>query len=173
MKAKFSIIAMIFLSIIISACSEDDTVMLEQEKVDLINNTFPEAQAEIQTVLDGIFKSIQENDADKLISYHIYGPKFTEFRDSQYRFGSAENEAYERGLVGAVSGFDYSLDDLRINVFGEVAVVTFHADFRPTIAGEVHQIWGSTTLVFVRVNEEWKITHEHHSPLIVTDDDSH
>jgi len=173
MKSKLTFIVIIFFSVILSACSEDDTIVVEQEKADLINNTFPEAQAEIQTVINGIFKSIQDNDSDKLISYHIYGPKFTEFRDSQFRFGSAENEEYERGFVGAISGFDYNLDDLKINVFGEVAVVTFHADFRPTIAGEVHQIWGSTTLVFVKVNEEWKITHEHHSPLIVPDDESH
>ncbi len=167
MKTKMIFIAIIFFSILLSACSEDETVIAEQEKVDLINNMFPESQAEIQTVLDGIFKSVDEGDADKLISYHIYGPKFTEFRDSQFRFNSADNEAYERGLVGAISGFDYSLDDLKIDVFGGVAVVTFHADFRPTIAGEVHQIWESTTLVFVKVDDEWKITHEHHSPLIV------
>lgn len=167
MKTKFTFIAIIIFSIILSSCSEDDAMVDEQEKVDLINNTFPEAQGEVQTALDGIFKSIQDQDIDKLLSYHIYGPKFTEFRDSEYRFDSAGNEAYERGFVGAISGFDYSLDDLKINVFGDVAVVTFHADFRPTIAGEVHQIWGSTTLVFVKVDEQWKITHEHHSPLIV------
>ena len=160
-------IAIICFSIFLSAHNKDDTKKKEQTKVDIINDTFPESQAELQTVLDGIFKSIQEKDADKLISYHIYGPKFTEFRDSQHRFGSAHNEEFERGFVGAISGFDYNLDDLKINVFGEVAVVTFHADFRPTIDGEVQQIWGSTTLVFVKVDEEWKITHEHHSPLIV------
>lgn len=173
MKTILTSIAIIFFGIILSACREDDTVLVEQEKVDLINNTFPESQAEIQTVLDGIFASIQEGDADRLISYHVYGPKFTEFRDSQFRFGSAENEEYERGFVGAISGFDYSLDDLKINVFGDVAVVTFHADFRPTLDGEVHQIWGSTTLVLIKVDNEWKITHEHHSPLIVSDNDNH
>lgn len=69
--------------------------------------------------------------------------------------------------MGAISGFDYELGDLKINVFGEVAVVTFHADFRPTIGADVVQIWGSTTLVFVKVDDDWKITHEHHSPLNV------
>lgn len=134
---------------------------------DLINDTFPEYQAELQSTLDGIFKSLQDNDADKLISYHIYGSKFTEFRDSEPRFNSQENEEFERGLVAAISGFDYELGDLKIDVFGEVAVVTFHADFRPTIGDELVQIWESTTLVFVRIDGEWKITHEHHSPLNV------
>lgn len=142
-------------------------VKLKSKKVDLIADQFQESQQEIQTVLDNIFKAINDDDADKLISYHIYSPKFTEFRDSERRFNSQENEDYERGLVGAVSNFDYNLGDLKINVFGDAAVVTFHADFRPTIGDDVVQIWGSTTLVFVKVNGEWKITHEHHSPLNV------
>lgn len=167
MKTKWTFLIIIIFSVVFASCETEGEVIIEQQDTDLISNTFPESQAEIKTVLDGIFKSIQENDAEKLISYHVYGPKFTEFRDSHYRFGSADNEAYERGFVGAISSFDYSLDDLKINVFGDVAVVTFHADFRPTLAGEVQQIWGSTTLVFVKVENEWKITHEHHSPLIV------
>jgi ketosteroid isomerase-like protein len=167
MKTKWTFLAIIILSIIFSACTEDDTILDEEVKFDIINHTFPESQAEIQTVLEGIFKSIHEGDIEKLLSYHVYSPKFTEFRDSEHRFNAAENEAYERGFVGAISGFDYDLEDLKINVFGDVAVVTFHANFRPTIGGDVHQIWGSTTLVFVKVEEEWKITHEHHSPLIV------
>ncbi len=168
MKTKLTFLAVIIFSFIFTACdNNDDEFPVELKEFDIIENEFPESKAEIQTVLDGIFKSIHEGDANKLISYHVYGPKFTEFRDSQQRFDSAGNEAYEREFVGAISGFEYKLNDLKINVFGDVAVVTFHADFRPTIGGDVHQIWGSTTLVFVKVEEEWKITHEHHSPLNV------
>jgi ketosteroid isomerase-like protein len=166
MKTKFTFLSIIILSIMITSCDKkEDLNAAEKASIDLINNEFPEAKAEIKAVLDGIFKSIQEKDADKLISYHIYGSKFTEFRDSETRFNSEDNELYERGFVGAISGFDYNLGDLKINVFGDVAVVTFHADFRPTIGDDVLQIWGSTTLVFVKVEGAWKITHEHHSPL--------
>jgi ketosteroid isomerase-like protein len=136
-----------------------------EQKVDIVKEEFPEAKKEIQQVLDGIFESIQEKDADKLISYHVYGPKFTEFRDAAPRFNSEENEQFERGFVGAISAFNYELVDLQINVFGEVAVVTFLNDFRPTINDEVVQLWGQTTLVFVKTKGEWKITHEHHSVL--------
>ncbi|HDS06060.1 MAG TPA: DUF4440 domain-containing protein [Bacteroides sp.] len=170
MKTKLTFLAMIIFSAVFSGCGQkNDNMIVEEQKIDIINDQFPESQAEIKNVLDGIFKSIQDNDADRLISYHVYGPKFTEFRDSEHRFNSADNEHYERGLVGAISGFDYDLGDLKIDVFGDVAVVTFHADFRPVIGGEVHQIWGSTTLVFVKVDGAWKITHEHHSPLNVAD----
>jgi ketosteroid isomerase-like protein len=168
MYTKVNLILIAALLYVIAGC---DVIAADNrcsdKNVDLIKNPFLESQDEIQAVLDGIFKAIQDKDADKLISYHVYGDKFTEFRDSEYRFNSEENEQFERGLVGAISGFDYNLGDLKINVFGDVAVVTFHADFRPVFGEDVVQLWESTTLVFVNVGGEWKITHEHHSPLNV------
>jgi ketosteroid isomerase-like protein len=155
----FAIILVIFILICSSSFARDG----EEVKVDIVNDEFPEAQAEIQVTLDGIFKSIQDKDADKLISYHIYGPKFTEFRNDGPRFGSEGNEEYERGFVGAISAFDYNLGGLKIDVFGEVAIATFEADFRPTVESQIHQIWANVTLVFVKVNDTWKITHEHFS----------
>lgn len=168
MNIKNHLILITALFLIIAGCDvNEDNNKAKEQNIDLITDQFKDSQAEIQTVLDDIFKAINDGDADKLISYHIYGPKFTEFRDSERRFDSQENEDYERGLVGAVSNFAYNLGELKINVFGDVAVVTFHADFRPTIGNDVVQIWGSTTLVFVKVDGDWKITHEHHSPLNV------
>jgi ketosteroid isomerase-like protein len=165
METKWALLATIIIGIIISGCGRDEGSKVEKGEIDIITYQFPEAQAEIKVVLDGIFKSIQDKDADKLISNHIYGPKFTEFRDSEQRTGSAENEQYERGFVGAISGFEYALDDLMINVFGEVSVVTFHADFRPVIGADTVQIHGQVTLIFVKTDDTWKITHEHFSPL--------
>src|SRR5690606_14386764 len=133
---------------------------------ELITNDYPEAKAEIQAVLDGIFKSIQDRDIDKLLSYHAYGPKFTEFRDGAMRTSSQGNEDHERGLVKAISGFEYDLEDLLINVLGEVAVVTFHANFRPVIGEEEMQMLGQATLIFVDTPDSWKIIHEHFSPLL-------
>lgn len=147
-------------------CSNNDGSREETSKIDLINDTFPEYQEEIKGTLDDLFKSIDEGDADKLISFHVYGPKFTEFKEGGLRVGSAENEAYERGLVGAISGFGYDLGDLKIDVYGEVAKVTFHATFSPVIEGVTYQNQAQITLLFVRVEGAWKITHEHNSPLL-------
>ncbi|AWV96936.1 nuclear transport factor 2 family protein [Arcticibacterium luteifluviistationis] len=160
-KALLIIVSGLF---VFSSCAQgQDTT----KDVDIVKNAFPEKQAELRETLDGIFKSIQDGDADKLISYHAYGPKFTEFRDGAPRFGSEGNEAYERGLVAAVSGFDYDLEDLKINVFDKVAVVTFHSNFRPHMGDQIGQINGQVTLIFVETDLGWKITHEHFSDLKV------
>lgn len=164
MKTKLTLSLIMIFGLLITGCKQEDhKTQAKEVKVDIVKDEFPAAKAELQKVIDGIFKSFQDNDADKLISYHVYGPKFTEFRNDSPRFGSKGNEEYERGFVGAISAFDYNLGDLKIDVFGDVAVVTFEADFRPTMNNKVVQIWANVTIVFVKVNDTWKITHEHFS----------
>tara|TARA_R110002049_G_scaffold143633_1_gene305809 strand:+ start:791 stop:1300 length:510 start_codon:yes stop_codon:yes gene_type:complete len=161
MKTKLAVTLIMAFGLFFTDCKEN--IEVEEVKIDIVNDDFPEAKAEIKKVLNGIFKCFQDNDADKLISYHVYGPKFTEFRNAGPRFGSEENEAYERGFVGAISAFAYKLGYLKIDVFGDVAVVTFEADFRPTMGEQTPQIWANVTLVFIKVSNTWKITHEHFS----------
>ena len=50
-------------------------------QVDLINDEFPEAQQEVMETFGAIAQSIKDGDIDKLISFHAYGPKFTEFKN--------------------------------------------------------------------------------------------
>ena len=45
-----------------------------------------------------IAQSIKDGDIDKLISFHAYGPKFTEFKNGEPRNGGKTNETYERGV---------------------------------------------------------------------------
>lgn len=153
------------LFLIFSGCSKEEEVEV-MPTANLSSNEFAQAQMQIEATLLEIFTSIQEKDADKLISFHAYGPKFTEFKDGEHRTGSVENEAYERGLIAAISGFEYDMNDLKIDVFqNNVGKVTFHADFRPTIDGQEYQQLAQATLIFIRDGNEWKIVHEHLSPL--------
>ncbi|MBT8222251.1 MAG: nuclear transport factor 2 family protein [Eudoraea sp.] len=164
MKLRFTITLVLALTLIHMGCKEtEEKEIIPEPVVDIVQDEFPEYKAEIKEVLDGIFQSFKDKDADRLIAFHVYGPKFTEFRNDGPRFGSAGNEEYERGFVGAIEDWDSNLNDLKIDVFGEVAVVTFEADFRPTMQGNVVQIWANVTLVFVKTEGEWKITHEHFS----------
>ena len=57
------------------------------------------------------------------------------------------------------------MNDLAINVFGDVAIATFNGHFTGQIAGNVVALDQQCTMVFVRVDDEWKIIHEHMSPL--------
>lgn len=130
-----------------------------------ITETYPEAQHEIKQVLDSLFTSIKNKDVDQLLSFHLYNDKFTEFRGGLPRTNAKENEAYERQLIESISAFEYKLNDLKINVFEDVAIVTCNANLIPTINDKAVPLWRQITLVFVKYHNTWKITHEHLSPL--------
>ena len=115
---------------------------------------------------------------DQLISFHAYGDKFVEFNGGR-SFDSAGNEAGERQLFGealvegGVTKFDYIEGTLNIAVYyGNVANLTFVSDFDVTIKGTEENpepvdatINNLITLLFVKTKGEWKMVHEHHSPI--------
>ena len=136
-------------------------------KVDLINDEFPEAKQEIMDTFGAIVQSLKDDDIDKLISFHAYGPKFTEFKNTgEPRNGWKANEEFERNVFGSVTEIvKFDANDLAIAVYGDVANVTFHSDFHLKFGEDLVVVNDQITLLFVKTNDEWKIVHEHHSPL--------
>jgi hypothetical protein len=109
---------------------------------------------------------------NQLISFHAYGDKFVEFNGGM-SFDSAENEYGERQLFGealeegGVTKFWFIEGSLKVAVYyGNVANLTFISDFDLIINGlgpvTVNNL---ITLLFVKTKGEWKLVHEHHSPV--------
>ena len=143
-----------------------------------ISQSYPQAQQAVLETFGAIAQSITAgagNGADgmymdELISYHAYGPKFTEFNDGQ-AFDSAGNEANERTFfgeivdTGGVVQFAPMEGTLKVAVYyGNVANLTFISDFHLMINGELHIVNNLITLLFVKTQGDWKMVHEHHSP---------
>lgn len=129
---------------------------------------YPEEKAEIMQTWNDIVESVKAGDVDKLISFHAYGPKFTEFKQGAPRNGAEENEAFEREVFGSVQEVvKMEGNDMKIAVYyGNVAVVTFHSDFHLKFEEDTAVVNDQISLVFVKNNNgKWKIVHEHHSPL--------
>ena len=129
---------------------------------------YPEEKTEIMQTWNDIVQSVKAGDVDKLISFHAYGPKFTEFKQGAPRNGAEENEAFEREVFGSVQEvIKMEANDMKIAVYhGNVAVVTFHSDFHLKFEEDMAIVNDQISLVFVKnENGEWKIVHEHHSPL--------
>jgi ketosteroid isomerase-like protein len=124
-----------------------------------------EAQAQVGKRLDEIWASASQRDFARLSSYHLYGPKFTEFKDGAPRGDAASGEQGERAFFGALSAPKVIVSDLAVNVFGEVAIATFHGDFAGTMEGHPIAAKLPATIVFVQDHDEWKLVHEHFSPL--------
>ena len=133
---------------------------------DLINDEFPEAQQEVMQTFGEIAQSIKDGDMDKLISYHAYSPKFTEFKNGEARNGSQANETHERNVFGSVTEVvKFDAKDLKVAVYGDVANVTFQSDFQLKFGDDLVVVNDQITLLFVNTDDGWKMVHEHHSPL--------
>lgn len=144
----------------------------------VINQTYPQAQAEVLETFGAIAESITLGAGngydgaymDQLISFHAYSDKFVEFNDGKM-FDSAGNENNERTLFGeiidqgGVEQFAPVPGTLKVAVyFGNVANVTFISDFHLMIDGNLVKVNNLITLLFVKTKGKWKMVHEHHSP---------
>jgi len=151
----------------------------------VIDQTYPQAQAEVletfmairQSIIDGAGLGANSEYMDQLISFHAYGDKFVEFNGG-WSFDSAGNEAGERQLFGealvegGVTKFWFIEGTLNIAVYyGNVANLTFISDFDVTLKETEENpeqdvtINNLITLLFVKTKGEWKMVHEHHSPV--------
>lgn len=162
MKSKVTLASLFFLAFLTTSCNAQSS----SRDIDLINDEFPEAKQEVLETFGAIAQSIKDKDVDKLISYHAYGPKFTEFKNGEPRNDGAANEAHERSVFGSVSDvIKFDANDLQIAVYGDVANLTFHSDFQLKFGDDLVIVNDQITLLFVKTKDGWKMVHEHHSPL--------
>ena len=134
---------------------------------DVITDLFPEAQAAVERRLQEIMDAAQTKDVDRLESYHLYGPKFTKFDDFEplERQDGETTRQLEREAITGVKAFVPHVADLKVDVFGPVAVATFVFDYAVTTNDDDRlSVRARSTLVFAKDGTEWKIVHEHFSP---------
>ena len=157
MKTKFTLALIMILGLLVTNC---------KSKVDLVNDEFPEEKQEVINTFVAIAESIKEGDIDKLIAFHAYSPKFTEFKNGEPRNGAKENEAHERSVFGSVTEVvKFDAKDLKVAVYGDVANLTFESDFQLKFGDDLVVVNDQITLLFVNTDDGWKMVHEHHSPL--------
>ena len=136
-----------------------DTATLSQTASDT------DAQAQVRARLEEIWPTAAARDFDRLESFHLYGPRFTMFKEGQPRGDAAACAAGERAFFSRLEQSVADMNDLAINVFGDVAIATFNGHFSGQIAGNAVGIEQQCTMVLVRVDDDWKIVHEHMSPI--------
>jgi ketosteroid isomerase-like protein len=164
MKTKLTVIGIMAFGILLAGCEEK--VDAPEIKADLVVDEFLEAKQEVLETFGAIAQSIKDKDLDKLISFHAYGSKFTEFKNGEARNGDVANEAHERNVFGSVTEVvKFDAKDLQIAVYGEVANLTFHSDFHLKFGEDLVIVNDQITLLFVNTPDGWKMVHEHHSPL--------
>ena len=125
----------------------------------------PEAQAQVKKRLEEIWAIVPTRDFAKLESLHLYGPKFTEFKDGQPRGDAEANRKGEKEFFSMLTDSKVEMKDLAIAVYGDTAIATFNGDFSGKIGGKPVTAKQASTMVFVKYKGDWKIVHEHFSPI--------
>lgn len=134
-------------------------------KGDLTTDTYPDAQAQVKKRLEEIWVVCAKKDFPKLASFHLYGPKFTEFKDGAPRGDAAANRKTEETELGMLADPRVDMKDLAINVYGDTAIATFNGNFSAKMQGKPIAEKMATTMVFVKYKGDWRIVHEHFSPI--------
>ncbi|HLY14184.1 MAG TPA: nuclear transport factor 2 family protein [Candidatus Limnocylindrales bacterium] len=122
-----------------------------------------QAVAQVRRRLDEIWPAGAARDFERLESFHLYGPTFTMFKDGKPRGDAEACAAGERAFFGMLEQQSVEMNDLAINVVGDAAIATFNGRFSGRIAGNAVGVEQQVTMVFARVDDDWKIIHEHMS----------
>lgn len=128
----------------------------------LTDDRFPQAQAEIRAVIDSIAADIMTANISGLQDIHLDGDKFTKFGPRQFeRQDVTATNASEAAFFSSISNANYEVEDLKIDVFGDVGIATYYPRVSFERDGEAVRVTGRQTLVFLNTVDGWKIVHEH------------
>lgn len=129
---------------------------------DVINDTFPAAQAELREVVQSIAEDAMTANIEGLQAVHLDSEKFTKFGPRSFdRQDVASTNASEAAYFSSIEDPSYTVKDLKIDVFGNTAVVTYYPHVTFKRDGRLTEASGRQTLVFLKVAGHWRIVHEH------------
>ena len=156
------IVSALATALLAAGCASVRTVDLQSDD--------PEARAQIARRLHEVFVAAESKDFDRLESYHLYGPKFTRFSGASVaRQDAAATRKIEHDGLASLQGLKMRADGLKIDVFGRVGIATFILDASFDSGGTTVRRKDRSTLVLVKESGDWKITHEHSSPIMLAE----
>ena len=134
----------------------------KQSNSDLINGTFPELQEELRIAVMAIIKDAETANIEGLQSAHLNSNKFTKFGPRNFDRQNLEStNKSEAAFFGAVSDYKQEIKDMKIDMFGDIGIVTYYPHVSFVRNGETKHGSGRQTFVFLRTGHGWKIVHEH------------
>ena len=125
-------------------------------------------QEEIGKIIQTFFETGKTKDFSVLRSIQVNSPEFSSFSDvPPYSLkGYAESIALEELRFSSISDYDYEIKNARINIFGNIGVVTFVLNQKGMLVdnkaftGQHITINGRATFVLIK-QDIWKIIHYH------------
>lgn len=133
---------------------------------DIAHYPYLEAQVELREALNAIINDAKTVNVAGLRNSHLKSDKFTKFGPRSFERQDVEQcNASEAAFFTSIQGFEEEVKDLKIDVFDDVAIMTFypHVSFKKD--GKVIHSSGRQTFVFLKTGDGWKLIHEHGTPI--------
>ena len=129
---------------------------------DIVLDRFPEAEEEVLAAMRNLVHEVVTGNVEAFPAHHLNSPKFSKFGPRKHeRQTIEETNASERSFWTSVTDVDLDTRDMKVDVFGDVAVVTYYPHVTFKKDGKMMTGDGRQTLVFVKTNDGWLIAHEH------------
>ncbi len=126
-------------------------------------------KSEVEKTIRAFFEAAKNKDFSALAGFHASRDYFTKFDENPpyTRQNSEEAFVYEQATFANISDYSYSIDELRIDLLGEVAIATFYLNYSGMFVND-YSFEGSpvrartrVTMVLARTPKGWKMVHEH------------
>jgi len=128
-------------------------------------------RSEVSSTVYAYFNAGKEKEFAAMAKLHASSHLFTKFDENPpySRQGSEEAFVHEQAMFANISDYSYSIDDLRVDLLGGVAVSTFYLTYNGIFVND-YLFEGSpvgskvrATMVLIKTKEGWKIAHQHFS----------
>jgi ketosteroid isomerase-like protein len=126
---------------------------------------------DVEDSIRAFFEAGKNKDLTALADFHSSEDTFTKFGENRpyTRQNSEEAFVYEQAAFANISDYSYSIEGLRIDLLGDVAVATFYLTYSGmfvndySFEGSPVQSRTRVTMVLSRTPSGWKAIHEHFS----------
>ncbi|MGA7861032.1 MAG: nuclear transport factor 2 family protein [Thermoplasmata archaeon] len=124
---------------------------------------------DVEALIRAFFDAGKSKDLAALANFHGPRDQFTKFDENPpyTRQNSEEAFVYEQAAFANISDYNYSIDELRIDLFGDVAIATFYLTYSGMFVND-YSFEGSpvksktrVTMVLGRTAKGWRVAHEH------------
>jgi len=128
---------------------------------------------DVEATIRAFFEAGKNKDLAALAEFHASRDLFTKFDENPpyTRQNSDEAFVYEQAAFANISDYDYTFEEFRVDLLGEVAVASFYLSYSGMFVND-YSFEGSpvrsrtrVTMVLARTPKGWKIVHEHFSRL--------
>ena len=126
-------------------------------------------RTDVERTIRAFFEAGRNKDLTALADFHAPRDQFTKFDENPpySRQNSEEAFIYEQAAFANISDYQYSIDELRIDLLGDAAIASFYLSYSGMFVND-YSFEGSpvraktrVTMVLTRTPKGWKMVHEH------------